>query len=437
MSDADKTTDPNAETVKVEIDGKTLELPVVVGTEGERGIDITKLRGTTGYITLDPGYRNTGSVTSNITFIDGEKGVLRYRGYPIEEVCQSCSFLGTAWLLIYGELPTREELDEAERIVADKSIVSPHVLHAIDGFPDDAHPMAKFSAMIQAASCYYPGLLDMDPSDETQFRIAAFGLISQARTLAAAGYQDQVGAMPVAPKNGLGYCENFLYMLFSGADNPAELDEDAAEALDLIFTLHADHEQNCSTSTVRMVGSSGANLFASCSAGVSALWGPLHGGANVAVLEQLTALYEGGVSIPDFMEKVKKKEDKLFGFGHGVYRNFDPRAKILKSSADKVLAKLGVDDPLLDIAKELEATALADDYFVSRKLYPNVDFYSGIIMRALGIPENMFTVIFAIGRMPGWIAQWKEVRDQDSRIYRPRQIYTGPGLRKAESIEKR
>ncbi len=424
-----------SDAAKLSLPGHELELPIAIGSEGEHAVDITQLRAQTGYITLDPGYRNTGSVASGITFIDGEKGILRYRGYPIDNLCANCGFLEVAWLLIFGELPNASELQQLTELVDKYADVDADVFSAIDGFPDDGHPMAKFAASIQAASCCHDRREAVEGEDT--FLEAAACLIAQVPTLAAAGFKDSNGQQPIKPQHGLSYAAQFLHMMFSTPEQPAELDPDVVEAIDLIFTLHADHEQNCSTSTVRIVGSSGANLFTSCAAGVSALWGPLHGGANVAVLKQLHRIHESPLDVPGFLEKVKNKEDKLFGFGHAVYKSFDPRAKVLKSSADKVLDKLGIDDPLLQIAKELEAAARADDYFVSRNLYPNVDFYSGIIMRALGIPEDMFTVMFALGRMPGWIANWKEVRDQKSRIYRPRQVYTGPTVREAVPIDQR
>jgi len=429
------TLDAESKTARIELDGRTYELPVVIGTEGEHGIDIATLRSDSNHITVDPGYRNTGSVLSDITFIDGEEGTLRYRGYDIADLCENCTFLATAWLLFFGELPRRRELDNFQARIDETAQLSPEILRAVDAFPERAHPMARLGAMIHAIGCG-----DEDPeqlqSDQDFLRVAA-RLMSQARTLIAAGYKASIGRMPVPPGRDMGYAQNFLHMMFDGESNASHIDDDAVEAMELILILHADHEQNCSTSTVRMVGSSGASLFASCSAGVSALWGPLHGGANVAVIEQLTRLHTEGADIDRFMGRVKEKKERLFGFGHGVYKNYDPRARILKSSADKVLANLQVDDPLLEIAKRLEQIALNDDYFVSRKLYPNVDFYSGIIMRAIGIPENMFTTIFALGRLAGWIAQWKEVRDQQSRIYRPRQIYTGPPLRHALPIDQR
>jgi len=424
-----------SDSARLTLGDQEIDLPMTAGSEGERAVDITALRGKTGYITLDPGYRNTGSVESDITFIDGEKGILRYRGYAIDELCAKCSFVEVAWLLMYGELPSQAELVHFTKLIDDYAEVDSHVLRAIDGFPDTGHPMAKLSASIQAASCYHIGLDKIGGGEG--FLDAAARLISQCRTLAAAGFKDANGHMPVPPQRGLDYASQFLHMMFTTDGRQATLDPDLIEAIDLILILHADHEQNCSTSTVRMVSSSGANLFASCASGVCALWGPRHGGANVAVLEQLARIHESDLDVAGFLEKVKNKQDVLYGFGHAVYKSFDPRAQVLKRSADKVLAKLGVDDPLLAIAKELEAAALSDDYFKSRNLYPNVDFYSGIIMRALGIPENMFTVIFALGRMPGWIANWKEVRDQKSRIYRPRQVYTGPTLRTVTPIKQR
>jgi len=425
-----------SDTAKLTIPGKDpLELPVTVGSEGEHAIDVTQLRGTTGYITLDPGYRNTGSVESEITFINGEEGILRYRGYAIDDLCKNCSFLEVSWLLMFGELPTKDELEKFESLNADYAEIDTHVLRSIDEFPDHGHPMAKFASSLHAAGVYHDGLEDVD--GRRGFLEAAARLISQGRTLAAAGYKDSIGKMPIPPQKGLGYAEQFLHMMFTTDGQPPTLDEAVFEAINLTFILHPAHDQNCSTSTVRMVGSSGANLFASCSAGVSALWGPKHGGANVAVLKQLHKIHESTLTVPAFLDKVKNKEDVLYGFGHAVYKNFDPRAQVLKTSADKVLKKLGVNDPLLKIAMQLEEAARADDYFVSRNLYPNVDFYSGIIMRALGIPEDMFTVMFALGRMPGWIANWKEVRDQKSRIYRPRQVYTGPTDRKVKAIGDR
>jgi citrate synthase len=414
--------------VTLELDGKPIELPVVVGTEQEHALNIAKLRAETGYITLDEGYRNTGSVRSNITYIDGEQGILRYRGYSIEDVCKHCTFIETALLIIYGELPSEERVSEFRNLLTQHSFIHEGVRRAFEGFPAHGHPMAILSAMINAISCYQPEVMEME-DDEVLFKEAAAKLLSKVRTLAASAYNASMGRPLMYPRKELSYCQNFLHMMFSLPHDHYEQDDDVTEALNLILALHADHEQNCSTSTVRMVGSSGANLFASCAAGVCALWGPLHGGANVAVINQLNEIYKSGTDVLDYLDDLKRTKGVLYGFGHGVYKNYDPRARVLKGSADKVLAKLGVNDPLLDIARKLEEAALNDDYFVSRKLYPNVDFYSGIIMRAMGIPTDMFTVMFAIGRMPGWIANWKEVRETKSRIYRPRQVYTGPAHR--------
>ncbi|WP_432797790.1 citrate synthase [Poriferisphaera sp. WC338] len=424
------------DTAKITLpDGQVFEAPSVIGSENEPSIDITKMRGQTGYITLDPGYRNTGSVASKITFIDGEKGILRYRGIPIEEMAKHSTFVETALLLIYGELPTKEQLARFRELLTIEQNIHEGLRNAYDGFPANGHPMAILSAMINAVSCYHPDIMQME--DEFNFEKAAARLLSKVRTVAAAAYKTSIGQRIMYPRPDLSYCANFLHMMFSIPHQEYCPDPDVVQALNQILLLHADHEQNCSTSTVRMVGSSGANLFASCAAGVCALWGPLHGGANVAVLKQLNEIQKSGVDVHDYVEDIKKNKGKLFGFGHGVYKNFDPRAKILKESADKVLPKLGVNDPLLEIAKRLEEAALEDDYFVSRKLYPNVDFYSGIIMRAMGIPVNMFTVMFAIGRMPGWIANWKEVRDQKSSIYRPRQVYVGEPKRDYVPLENR
>lgn len=411
-------------TARLELPEGSIDLPIVVGTADEKSVDISKLRSQTGYITLDEGYRNTGSVKSDITFIDGEKGILRYRGYPIEEVCANSSFIETSLLLIHGEKPTPEALSRFSARLTQHQMIHESVRQMFDGFPPTAHPMAVLSSMINTISCFQPAIMNID--DDEEFDDTAAMLISKVRTVAAAAYKTQMGHPIMYPDPKLSYCENFLHMMFSLPLNRVAPDPDLVEALNLIFILHADHEQNCSTATVRMVGSSGANLFASCAAGVCALWGPLHGGANVAVMNQLQEIHDSQIPTQKYIDNLKATKGKLFGFGHGVYKSYDPRAMVLKKSADKVLAKLGVDDPLLAIARELEATALQDDYFVSRNLYPNVDFYSGILMRAMGIPTNMFTVMFAIGRMPGWIAQWWEVNQQKSRIYRPRQVYTGP-----------
>ena len=419
---------PPPTAAQLRLGDREIELPIVVGTEDERAIDVSSLRGSTGYITLDEGYRNTGSCASDITYIDGEAGTLRYRGYPIEQVARKIGFVETSLLLIDGEVPKPARLDRFRTMLGEEALLHEGVRDTFLAFPAGGHPMAILSAMINAVSCYHPEVLEVPDAGEPFDRVAAM-LISKVRTIAAACYKTSIGEPIIYPDPSLPYVANFLHMMFSQPYQRAELDDDVIEALEMILILHADHEQNCSTSTVRMVGSSGANLFASCAAGVCALWGPLHGGANVAVIDQLTRIHESDLTVETFLDRVKKKETKLFGFGHGVYKNYDPRAKILKQSADKVLQKLGVNDPLLGIARRLEEQALNDDYFKSRQLYPNVDFYSGILMRAMGVPVNMFTVLFAIGRMPGWIANWKEVRDRDSRIYRPRQVYTGPGER--------
>jgi citrate synthase len=423
--------------VEMIIDGKPLELKTVLGSEGEVGIDITALRNQTGCITLDPGYGNTGSCESAITFIDGETGILRYRGYDIAELAEKSTFVETAYLLIYGELPTRPQLAEFSELLTENQMLHEGMRFHFESFPPTAHPMAILSAMINAASSYHPNIIN---KREERFPYHAARLISQVRTIAAFSHRKAKGLPAIYPKTNLKYTANFLHMMFSHPGEDLELKPEIVKALDLIFLLHADHEQNCSTSTVRMVASSRANLFASASAGVCALWGPLHGGANQAVLEMLQEIHDEGDDGSKFLAQVKDKvgNRRLMGFGHRVYKNFDPRAIIIKQQCDKVLAQLHKSDPLLDIAKKLEEIALHDDYFVSRKLYPNVDFYSGIIMRAIGIPLDMFTVMFAIGRMPGWIANYKEVmEDSESRIARPRQIYTGPTLRPYQTIDQR
>ncbi len=413
----------------MQLNGRSYTVPIVVGTEGEQALDISQLRAETGFVTLDEGYANTGSCRSAITFTDGERGILRYRGIPIEQIAERSTFLETAWLLINGNLPTAAELQHWRNLMIEYEILHEGLYKAFDGFPAQGHPMAILSAMINAASCYNPDLARME-SAET-FLASAARLLSRIRTIAAASYKASIGQPIVYPKPHLRYCANFLHMMFSIPFEDYEPDPEVVEALDLILRLHADHEQNCSTSTVRMVASSGANLFASCAAGVCALWGPQHGGANTAVIEMLQQIQNSRVPLRSFVEKAKDKSShfRLMGFGHRVYKRYDPRAKIFKAAADRLLNKLMVSDPLLDIAKELETIALQDDYFKERKLYPNVDFYSGIIMRAIGIPLNMFTVMFAIGRLPGWIANWKEVFTNRSRLYRPRQVYVGPALR--------
>ncbi len=404
---------------KLILGDKEIELPLVTGSENEVGIDISRLREQAGAITLDDGYGNTGSCRSAITFIDGDRGILRYRGIPIEELEQA-RFTEVAFLLIYGHLPNAAELATWREKLTRHSLLHEDMKKFFEGFPATAHPMAMLSAMVASLSTYYPDDQDLD--------LNIVRLLAKAKTIAAFSYKKSIGQPFVYPMNHLAYTENFLHMMFAVPSEPLTISPTLERALNLLLILHADHEQNCSTSTVRMVGSSGANLFASISAGISALWGPLHGGANQAVIEMLEAIQADGGGYQKFVDLAKKKDSgfRLMGFGHRVYKNFDPRSRILKKAADEVLAELGVHDPMLEIAKGLEEVALRDDYFIERKLYPNVDFYSGILYRAMGIPTNMFTVMFALGRLPGWIAHWKEMREQGSRINRPRQIYVGP-----------
>ena len=412
--------------VTLTVDGVDYTLPVVTGTEGERGIDISKLRSQTGLITLDDGYGNTGSCQSAITFIDGEKGILRYRGVPIEDLAARSSFIETAELLIFGELPDDEERDEFRDLLTENSALHRDMRKHFDGFPANAHPMSILSAMISALQSH--DMPEHQFTDSNGFREAAASLIAKTRTIAAASYKSHIGQPIAYPRYDLPYAENFLHMMFSVPYRDYEATPEVAHALNMFLVLHADHEQNCSTSTVRMVASGGANMYASVSAGVNALWGPKHGGANMGVIEMLESIRDGEMTAQKYVSLAKDRRSgvKLMGFGHRIYRNFDPRARILKEAADSLLNAMHITDPLLDIAREVEQAALADDYFVSRKLYPNVDFYSGIILRAIGIPVDMFTVMFAIGRTPGWIAHWKEVTDNEAqRIYRPRQIYVG------------
>jgi citrate synthase len=410
------------------LDGKQYDLPVIIGTEHERGIDISTLRAQTGHITLDPGYVNTGSCESGITFIDGEKGILRYRGIPIEQFANGPNFIEVAWLLIFGRLPDASEYRSFADELTHEANIDEGMKHHFDSFPRKAPPMAILGSMVNALSCFHPEFLELS-SDEL-FNDAAARLISKIRTIAAFAYRHSQGLPYMYPDPNLKYVHNFLHMMFSKPYDQFICDDLVREAFNLILILHADHEQNCSTSTVRMVGSSGANLFASCSAGISALWGPLHGGANVAVLEMLQQIHQGNLTTQEYMKLAKQKDSgvRLMGFGHRVYKNFDPRATLLRGIAEELLPNLGKSDPLLDIARSLEEIALEDPYFVERKLYPNVDFYSGVILRAIGIPTNMFTVVFAMGRLPGWIAHWREQDLAKSRIARPRQIYTGNGL---------
>ena len=415
-----------------------LEAPIITGTEGERAIDVAQLRAKTGLVTIDPAFMNTASVKSAITFIDGDKGILRYRGIPIEELAEKSSFVEVAYLLIYGSLPTETQLANWSEKLTRHSLLHEDMKHFFEGFSATAHPMAILSAMVSALSSYYPDSLDPDNVDQRDITIAR--LVSKVRTIAAFAYKKSIGQPFVYPKNSLSYCENFLNMMFSVPAEAYHVDPELTKVMNLLLILHADHEQNCSTSTVRMVGSSKANLFATISAGICALWGPLHGGANQEVLEMLMAIHADGGGVQKYISMAKDKDStfKLMGFGHRVYKNFDPRAKIIKAAADKVLSKMGKMDPLLDIAKALEEAALKDSYFVERKLYPNVDFYSGIIYRAMGFPTNTFTVLFALGRLPGWIAHWKEmVEDTSTKIARPRQIYTGPVQRPYVPVEKR
>ena len=418
--------------------GQEFVVPVVVGTENEKGIDISNLRAKTGLVTIDPAFMNTASVESAITYLDGEKGILRYRGIPIEELGEKSSFIETAYLLIYGHLPTRAELGKWETLLTRHSMIHEDMKRFFDGYPMTAHPMAILSSMITSLSSFYPYALNAKADEYRDITIAR--LIAKLSTIAAFSYKKSIGHPFVYPKNALDYCGNFLHMMFAVPAEPYIPDPVAVKALNLILILHADHEQNCSTSTVRLVGSAQTNLFASISAGICALWGPLHGGANQEVVEMLQGIQKKGLSAQQFIDQVKDKKSglKLMGFGHRVYKNFDPRAKIIKRACDDVLNQLGIKDPMLDMARELEETALRDPYFVERKLYPNVDFYSGIIYRALGIPTQMFTVMFALGRLPGWIAHWKEmIEDPNTKIGRPRQIYTGPRENHYLNIEQR
>jgi citrate synthase len=417
-------------TAKLVLDGKEYEFPTVVGSEGEIGIEISKLREKTGAITLDDGYGNTGSCKSAITFIDGDRGILRYRGYPIEQLEQA-RFTEVAYLLIYGRLPNEAELKAWREKLTRHSLIHEDMKKFFEGFSSNAHPMAILSAMVASFSTYYP-----DADDEA---LNIVRLLAKAKTVAAFSYKKSIGQPFMYPINDLSYTENFMHMMFAVPAEPYRVSSTLDKALNLLLILHADHEQNCSTSTVRMVGSSGANLFASISSGICALWGPLHGGANQAVIEMLEQIRKDGGDYQKYVDLAKKKDSgfRLMGFGHRVYKNFDPRSRILKKAADAVLDELGIDDPMLEIAKGLEEIALRDEYFIERKLYPNVDFYSGILYRAMGIPTDMFTVMFALGRLPGWIAHWKEMRDEGARINRPRQIYTGATEREFVPVEKR
>ena len=416
------------------LEGAEYSLPVVVGSEGEKAIDISQLRARSGYITLDPGYGNTGACESEITFIDGDEGILRYRGYPIEQIAGNAQFTEISYLLIYGHLPSASEQAEFRERLTKHSLIHEDMKKFFESFPANAHPMAILSAMVASLSTYY-----RDSESDQNFDLNVIRLLAKAKTIAAFSYKKSIGQPFMYPRNDLSYCANFLHMMFAVPSEPYTPSAVLERALNLLLILHADHEQNCSTSTVRMVGSSQANLFASVSAGICALWGPLHGGANQAVIEMLEKIQADGGNYQKYVDLAKDKSSgfRLMGFGHRVYKNFDPRAKILKASCDEVLAELGVNDPLLEIAKNLEEVALHDPFFVERKLYPNVDFYSGIIYRAMGIPTNMFTVMFALGRLPGWIAHLKEMRAEGARINRPRQVYTGATERQFLPIGER
>ena len=416
-------------------DRETYEMPMVEGSYGERAVDIRSLRKDTGLITLDSGFMNTGATKSAITYINGEEGILLYRGYPIEQLAEASTFVETSYLLIYGELPTPAQIKEFSTLLTYHSMLHEDMRHFFDGFPSSAHPMAVLSSMVSALAAYYPD--SIEPDTHNEHHIAR--VLSKVRTVAAFSFQKRQGRPVAYPRNELKYCANCLHMMFSHPAEPTYLpDPELTKALNVLLILHADHEQNCSTSTVRLVGSSQANLYAAISAGVSALWGPLHGGANQAVIEMLKEIRDEGGDPKTFMQQVKSRERRLMGFGHRVYKNFDPRAMILKKYADRLLNHLKINDELFDIARQLEEVALSDDYFIERKLYPNVDFYSGIIYRAMGIPTEMFTVLFAMGRIPGWIAHWKEMMDDPNvRIGRPRQIYTGATRREYVSVGQR
>ena len=427
-----------SELAKIELDGKVYELPVITGTENEKAIDISKLRDMTGYITLDTGYKNTGATKSAITFLDGEEGILHYRGYSIEQLAAKASFIEVAYLLIYGNLPTQTELDQFEDSIKKHTLVHEDMKQFFEAYPSKAHPMGVLSSMIASLATFYPESLDPNRSKEAK-NLTIHRLIAKLPTLAAWAYKNSIRHPFMYPKNEFDYCKNFLYMMFAMPTEDYKVDPVVVSALNTLLILHADHEQNCSTSTVRIVGSSQANLYSTVSAGISALWGPLHGGANQEVIEMLEQIHNDGGNVDKWVLKAKDKEDpfRLMGFGHRVYKNFDPRANIIKKACDEVLEKLGVNDPLLDIAKKLEKVALEDEYFKARNLYPNVDFYSGIIYKALGIPTEMFTVMFALGRLPGWIAQHQEMMTNKEPIGRPRQIYVGATPRAFVDIDKR
>lgn len=427
-----------SEQAEIILEGKSHKLPIVVGTENEKAIDINNLRSETGYITLDSGYKNTGATVSAITFLDGEEGILSYRGYPIEQLAERSDFIEVAYLLIKGELPTKQQLDEFYEAITMHTLIHEDIRKFYGAFPTFAHPMGVVSSVTSALSTFYPESLNPHRGEEKIF-LTITRLLAKFPTIAAWAYKHSIGHPVVYPKNKLGYVENFLNMMFSMPTDEYEIDPVVVNALDKLLILHADHEQNCSTSTVRLAGSSQANLYSSIAVGITALWGPLHGGANQEVIEMLDRIREDGGSVDKWIAKAKDKNDpfRLMGFGHRVYKNFDPRAKIIKKACDDVLNRLGIKDPVLEIAKKLEEVALNDEYFVERKLYPNVDFYSGIIYRAMGIPKDMFTVLFAVGRLPGWIAQWKEMTVNKEPIGRPRQIYVGSKSRDYINIADR
>lgn len=427
-----------AETAQLKLGDKTFELPVIEGTEGEKAIDISKLRDQTGYVTLDIGYKNTGATKSAITFLDGELGILKYRGYPIEELAEKSSFIEVAYLLIYGELPTADQLKAFQYELSRHTLVHEDMKKFFDGFPSKSHPMGQLSSLVSALSAFYPESLK--PSQTTEeLNQSIIKMLAKMATVVSWIYKKSLGHPVIYPQNKYDYVTNFLYMTFGQRTEDVTIDPVVIDAMNKLLILHADHEQNCSASTVRIVGSSDSNIYASVSAGISALWGPLHGGANQAVIEMLKKIKEDGGDTDKWIAKAKDKNDpfRLMGFGHRVYKNFDPRAKIIKKACDDILEKLGVNDEVLEIAKKLEEVALKDPYFVERKLYPNVDFYSGIIYRALGFPTDMFTVLFALGRLPGWIAQWKEMKENKEPIGRPRQIYVGATSKEYVDIANR
>ncbi|WP_426668152.1 citrate synthase [Mucilaginibacter sp. McL0603] len=427
-----------SDTAQLKIGDKTYELPVIEGTEGEKAIDISKLRDQTGYVTLDIGYKNTGATQSSITFLDGELGILKYRGYPIEQLAEKSSFIEVAYLLIYGALPTQEQLSDFQYQISRHTLVHEDMKKFFDGFPSKSHPMGQLSSLVCSLSAFYPESLKPNQTDE-ELNLSIIKMLGKMATVVSWIYKKSLGHPYIYPKNKYDYVTNFLHMTFGQRTEEVVIDPVVVSAMNTLLILHADHEQNCSTSTVRIVGSSESNIYASVSAGISALWGPLHGGANQAVIEMLERIKEDGGDTDKWIKKAKDKNDpfRLMGFGHRVYKNFDPRAKIIKKACDDILEKLGIDDEVLEIAKKLEEHALKDPYFVERKLYPNVDFYSGIIYRALGFPTDMFTVLFALGRLPGWIAQWKEMKEHKEPIGRPRQIYVGEVNKEYTDIKKR